>query len=140
MTNRRYLGYLAMMLVVLALAVTASSQTSSRRRTVKKAVKPAAARSHNSLTPTAEFASVSGRVATSAGDGIQGATVTVSGGALAYPTAVRTTATGDYRVDGIRVGSTYIVTVRAKNRQFINPSRAVSVLDDVAGVDFVAQP
>lgn len=139
MTNRRYLGYLTMMLVVLALAMTASSQTSSTRRTVKRAVKPLA-KSHNSLTPTAEFASVSGHVATSTGDGIQAATVTVSGGVLAYPTAVRTTATGDYRVDGIRVGSTYIVTVRAKNRVFTNPSRAVSVLDDVTGVDFVAQP
>jgi hypothetical protein len=139
MTNRRFLSYLTFVLVLLALSITASSQTSSSRRPAKKTVKPAA-KSHNALTPTSEFASVSGRVATSTGDGIQGATVTVSGGALTSPTAVRTTATGDYRVEGIRVGSTYIVTVRAKNRQFTIPSRAVNVLDDVTGIDFVAQP
>jgi len=100
----------------------------------------AAANPHNSLTPTAEFASVSGRVATSAGDGVAGASVTVSGGFLASPTSVRTSATGDYRVEGLEVGATYIVTVRAKNRQITNPSRAVSVLDNVTGVDFVVQP
>jgi hypothetical protein len=100
----------------------------------------AAANPHNSLTPTAEFASVSGRVTTSAGDGVVGASVTVSGGFLTTPTSVRTSATGDYRVDGLEVGATYIVTVRAKNRQITNPSRAVSVLEDVTGVDFVVQP
>jgi len=140
MTNRRYLGYFTVLLVVLAFAMTASSQTSSTRRTAKKAVKPTAAKSHISLAPTAEFASVSGRVATSAGDGVAGASVTVSGGFLASPTSVRTSATGDYRVEGLEVGATYIVTVRAKNRQITNPSRAVSVLDNVTGVDFVVQP
>jgi hypothetical protein len=140
MTNRRYLGYFTMLFVVLALTMTANSQTSSTRRTSKKAVKPAVAKSHNSLTPTAEFASVSGRVATSAGEGVAGASVTVSGGFLTTPTSVRTSATGDYTVEGLEVGATYIVTVRAKNRQITNPSRAVSVLDNVTGVDFVAQP
>jgi hypothetical protein len=140
MTNRRYLGYLSMVLVVLALTTSASSQTSSTRRTSKKAVKPAVAKSHSLLTPTSEFVSVSGRVTTSTGEGIQGAIVTVSGGDLTYPVGVRTTATGDYRVERIPAGSTYVVTVRAKRHQFTNPSRPVSVLDDVTGVDFVAQP
>jgi len=140
MSKRRYFLYLTLMLVVLASAMTAMSQTSSTKRSAKKAVKPAAPKTHNSLTPTAEFASISGHVTTATGGAVPAAAVTVSGGALTEPTSVRVSATGDYRVDGLRAGATYIVTVRAKTYHFTNPSRPVTVLDDVTGVDFVAQP
>jgi ABC-type oligopeptide transport system substrate-binding subunit len=126
--------------VLLASALTASSQTSSTHRSARKAIKPAAAKTHNSLTPTAEEVSISGRVLTAAGEGIPGTPVTVSGGGLTSPTSVRASATGDYRFDRLRPGLTYIISVRAKHHVFTNPARPVLVTDDVANFDFVAQP
>ena len=43
-----------------------------------------------------------------------------------------------FRFDNIPAGQTYIVTVRARRFTFANPSRAISVTDELAGVDFVA--
>jgi hypothetical protein len=47
---------------------------------------------------------------------------------------------GYYRFDGVEVGATYILTVEAKQHQFENPTRAVSVIDELTDVDFVALP
>jgi hypothetical protein len=92
------------------------------------------------LSPTAAEVSISGRILTAAGEGIPGAPVTVSGGGLTFPMSVRASAIGDYRFDGLRPGTTYIISVRAKQYVFTNPARPVLVTDDVANFDFVAQP
>jgi hypothetical protein len=47
---------------------------------------------------------------------------------------------GYYRFDGIEVGATYILTVEAKQHQFENPTRAVSVIDELTDVNFIALP
>jgi hypothetical protein len=91
------------------------------------------------LSPTAANTSVSGRVRTADGRGIQNAVVTIEGGGLASPVTVVTSSFGMYRFENIPAGQTYIVTVRAKRFGFERPSRVVSVTDDLAGVDFVAR-
>lgn len=88
--------------------------------------------------PTAASGSISGRVRTPDGRGIQNAVVTIEGGGLASPVTVVTSSFGMYRFDNIPAGQTYVVTVKAKRFAFEMPSRTVSVTDDLAGVDFVA--
>jgi hypothetical protein len=91
------------------------------------------------LSPTAAPVSVSGRVVTVAGEGVRGASVTISGGDLAYPMSVRTDALGRYSFTGLRPGVTYIISARAKRSVIANATRAMTLLDDLAGIDFIAE-
>ena len=138
MSMRKCFWCFLMMLAVSASAVTAISQTLPTHRSAKKAAGTTTATTHNSLTPAAEFAAVSGRVRTSTGDGIAGAAITVTGGSLTAPISVRAMATGDYIIPALRVGATYVVSVKAKHAVFNIPARPLSLLDDVSNFDFVA--
>jgi hypothetical protein len=88
------------------------------------------------IAPTAGEAAVSGRVMDASGRGISGATIslTATDGKVM---SSRTNTFGYYRVDGVTVGETYIAGVSAK--RYIFSPRAVSVNDDLAGLDFVAE-
>ena len=92
------------------------------------------------LAPTAGEVAVGGRVLTAGGVGIRNARVTVSGGDLAQPLTALTGAFGNYRVDGLTAGETYVVTVASKNYAFEVPSRIVTLGDSVADLDFTARP
>lgn len=89
------------------------------------------------LAPTAATVTVSGRVMTAHGYGIRSATVT-----LTEPNGTRRTATtatfGYFTFDGVLAGQTYIVEVFSGRHSFAEPSRVVSVVDEVSGLDFVA--
>lgn len=87
---------------------------------------------------TAAAVSVAGRVLTSSGSGIKNATIEVSGGALAQPIFVQTNSFGNYKIEGLEVQQTYILTVRSKQFQFSEPSRIVSPDDNIAGFNFVS--
>ena len=86
---------------------------------------------------TAGDAAISGRVLTAGGSGIRNATVS-----LTLPSGeVRTSATGSfgyYVFNDLTAGQTYLLTVSAKRFRFINPTRVISLNDDLAGIDFVA--
>ena len=77
---------------------------------------------------------------TADGTGIRNARVTVSGGDLAQPLTAVTGAFGNYRVEGLTAGETYVVTVASKSYVFEAPSRIVTLGDSVAGLDFTARP
>jgi hypothetical protein len=83
--------------------------------------------------PTAANASIAGRVATSSGSGIGGATVNLSGQSGTART-VRTNPFGYYRFDDVASGQNYVVSVSAK-RYRITP-RIVNVGEDLTSVDF----
>lgn len=87
--------------------------------------------------PTAASASISGRAVTSEGSGLRRVAITVTGGNLVAPQTVFTNAFGNYTIDGLEAGSTYIVSARSKRYVFDTPDRLVTLLDDVTGVDFV---
>jgi hypothetical protein len=90
------------------------------------------------LAPSAANGGISGRVITAGGRGIGKTTVTVSGGSLARPVNALTNAFGYYDLSGFEAGQTYTVSVTAKGVTFANPTRIVTVQDDLAGVDFVS--
>jgi len=87
--------------------------------------------------PLAGEVSLSGQV-TAAGRGITNAMVTVSGGSLSQPIIVTTGRSGRYVVDGLTAGATYLVTVSARRFSFENPSRVITLNDDLTSVDFQA--
>jgi hypothetical protein len=92
------------------------------------------------LAPTAAPASISGRLVTASGDGVRNAAVTISGGGLDHPITTYTGTFGYYSFEGLQTGTTYIVSVRPKRYVIANPVRAVTLTDNVAGLDFVAEP
>jgi hypothetical protein len=90
------------------------------------------------LAPSAANVGIAGRVLTPGGRGIGKTIVTVSGGSLARPVIALTNAFGYYNFTDLEGGQTYTVTVGAKGVQFANPTRIVTVQDDLTGLDFVS--
>ena len=89
---------------------------------------------------TAANASISGRVLTGNGQGIRNAKVTITGNSLSQPIVATTGSFGYFTVEGLRTGETYVVTVFSKRYTFSAPSRVVSLVDNIADMDFVADP
>ncbi|MBK7393710.1 MAG: carboxypeptidase regulatory-like domain-containing protein [Chloracidobacterium sp.] len=89
------------------------------------------------LAPTAADVSIGGRVLTAGGRGIRGAFVTVTGNSLVSPINVTTGVNGRYTVPGLTAGETYVVTVRSRRFFFDQPSRVITLNDNVADADFV---
>jgi hypothetical protein len=91
------------------------------------------------LAPTSSGVSVSGRVLTAGGQGIRNAEITVTGNTLTTPITVRTGAFGNYNVEGLAAGETYVITVGSQRYTFAMPSRVVTLSDSVTGFDFTAE-
>lgn len=92
------------------------------------------------LAPTAASATISGRVLTANGQPIRNAKVTITGNTLIEPLRATTGSFGYYSFDGLQVGETYVVTVASKRFTFAVPSRVISLIDNVADADFIAEP
>jgi Lysozyme like domain/CARDB/Carboxypeptidase regulatory-like domain/Divergent InlB B-repeat domain len=91
-----------------------------------------------SLVPTAANAAISGRVSTASGRAISNATLVIEGGNLSERKYARTNAFGHYRFQDLEVGQTYIVSVAAKRYSFANPTRVITLNEDLTGEDFVS--
>jgi hypothetical protein len=91
------------------------------------------------MVPAANV-SVGGRILTSFGGGIRGASVTISGGNLPAPVTVYTGSFGYYNFSELTPGLTYTITVAAKKYVIAQPSRAVSPQSSVIDFNFTAEP
>ena len=91
------------------------------------------------LSPTAAMVTVSGRVSTAENRGISKARVTIDSSDGTTRTAL-TGPFGYFRFDDVEAGQTYIVSVNSKRFQFANPTQAVSVNEEITGLDFTALP
>lgn len=91
----------------------------------------------SNAAPTAANVFIGGRVMTFDGQGIQNARVTLIG-----PNGeTRSSLTGSfgfYRFDNISVGETYLLTIFSKRFVFANPTRIISVNEELNNLDFVA--
>ena len=92
-----------------------------------------------SLAPTAAMVGVSGQVVRPDGNGISKALVTLTDVTGANRT-VLTNPFGKFRFDDVEVGRTYILSVESKRYQFINNTQVLTILDEVDGIVFTAQP
>ncbi|HMT06784.1 MAG TPA: carboxypeptidase-like regulatory domain-containing protein [Pyrinomonadaceae bacterium] len=91
------------------------------------------------LGPTAATVSVSGRVTTAVGNGIRNVRVTLTDGRGVIRSSI-TGAFGYFRFDDIEVGQTVVLSIVAKRHSFANPTRILSVQEEIADVDFIAEP
>ena len=91
----------------------------------------------SSSSPTAAAVTVSGRVTDATGRGIRNAFVTILDSSGMSRTAV-TNAFGYYSFSNMTAGSLYALVVSSKRHTFASGTRVVTVLDDLADVDFVA--
>ena len=90
--------------------------------------------------PTAANASIEGRVRSADGQGIRNATVMITGGGLSEPRYVQTGSFGAFRFDELPVGETYIVSVVSRRYVFANPTRVITLDDNVTDFNFEAVP
>jgi len=90
------------------------------------------------LPLTAAQSSVSGRVTTANGQGIRNAKVVITGNTLSEPIIATTGSMGWYSFDGLTSGQTYVITVNSQRYTFSAPSRVISLVDNVADADFIA--
>jgi len=91
------------------------------------------------LSASAANSSIRGRVVTPSGRGIGNARLTLSD-AQGEPRTVMTNPFGYFNILEVPSGKTYILTVSSKNYSFAQPSRAINVGEDLAGLEFVADP
>lgn len=97
----------------------------------------------NSATPvficgvTAAGVSVSGRITDASGYGIRNVRVSIVGSELTQPRTAITNAFGYYSIDDLEVGSSYVISVAAKGRSFVDPTRIISLTDVATNIDFV---
>jgi hypothetical protein len=89
------------------------------------------------LAPTAANVSVSGRVLAANGRGLSNAVVSLIGINGVSKTA-RTSSFGYYRFEDVRVGETYVISVASKRYRFA--PRTINIADELADIDFVAEP
>lgn len=86
--------------------------------------------------PSAAGVSVGGRVMSGNG-GISrvGVSITDSRGQIRYAT---TNSFGYYRFDDLPAGETYLIEVSSKKFQFSNPTRIISVSENITDLDFIS--
>lgn len=92
------------------------------------------------FVPSAAAVSVSGRAITANGVGIGNAVITLNGGGLSSPMRALTNPFGYFSFESVLAGETYIVEISSKRYQFEQPTRVISVKDDISGLEFVASP
>ncbi len=91
----------------------------------------------NGFAPSAANASISGRVVTNGGNGIRNAVIQLTS-ATGETKYVRTSSFGYYKFEDLEVGQTYILTVSAKRYTFANPTRVITLNEDLTDEDFVS--
>lgn len=90
------------------------------------------------LAPTAANVTIAGRVTTASGAGIRGVAVSLSDSEGNVRT-VSSNSFGNYSFD-VPAGATYVVSVASRKFGFGNASQVVMANDNVADLDFVADP
>jgi parallel beta-helix repeat protein len=91
------------------------------------------------LAPTAANVSIGGRILSAAGAGIPQARISLTDTSGAVRT-VTSNSFGYYKFTGVESGQTYVVSVRSKDARFDQPSRVITVADELTDLDFTAAP
>ena len=95
---------------------------------------------NSQLRPTAADAVVSGRVTTAFGRGISKARVTMTDAATGAERTVMTNGFGYYTFDQVESGRFYVLSVTAKGHKFADGQKSFTVNDNLADLDFIANP
>lgn len=90
-------------------------------------------------SPTAANASISGKVVTMDGRGISNVWITVSGGSLSQPRTIRTSSFGYYNIPDLAAGEIYVIEIRSNRYSFTNPTRIISLTEEISEQNFIAE-
>ncbi len=88
--------------------------------------------------PTAANSSVSGRVIASDGRGIRNARISITLPNGEIRTAL-SSSLGYYRFDDLEVGNTYVLSISSKRFTFVNPTRIITLDDELTDEDFIGE-
>ena len=91
------------------------------------------------LAPTAAAVTISGKVITADGRGIQNVVVNLVDGSGNTRTA-RTSSFGYYRFTDVGAGETYVISAQAKRFTFAQPAQVLNVNDNLTEINFTANP
>jgi len=92
------------------------------------------------LIPTAANATVSGRVVDGNGRGVKGISLTLFNASNGQTAAAITNNFGFYGIDGVAVGTFYVLTANESKRFFFaNGQRSFTVNGDLSNLDFLAE-
>lgn len=92
----------------------------------------------STFSPTAANASISGRIITADGRGIRNVTLQLTNLTTNETKTCRSGSFGRYNFADLESGETYILSVTAKRFSFSNPSRVITLSEDLADEDFVS--
>jgi hypothetical protein len=92
----------------------------------------------SNLPPTSANVSVGGRALYDNGSPVSRAQITMLD-SMGNTRTATTNSFGYYRFDEVEVGQTYILEINSRKIYFPNPTRIVSVEDNLSDVDFIAQ-
>ncbi|MEP7149477.1 MAG: carboxypeptidase-like regulatory domain-containing protein, partial [Acidobacteriota bacterium] len=92
------------------------------------------------VSPSAAPATISGRVIDSFGTGIGRARLTVTDAQSGGVFSAVTNPFGYYTIEGTEVGNFYVMTISHKGYTFADDTRSFTLHDNLAGVDFIANP
>jgi Carboxypeptidase regulatory-like domain len=90
------------------------------------------------LAPTAASVSVVGRILTASGRGIRNVRITLTAPSGESRTAI-SSSFGYFRFNEVLAGETYVFAVSAKRYTFVSPTQVISIMEDLEGVNFVAE-
>lgn len=91
------------------------------------------------LAPTAANVSISGRATTAEGRSIAGSVIQLQR-ANGEIRSSRTNTFGYYRFNDIPAGESVLISAIAKRHQFALPVQMIHAIDNISGVDFIANP
>jgi hypothetical protein len=90
------------------------------------------------ITPQADDeASIEGRLLTSAGSGVANTSVTLTDSNTGESYTTLSNSSGIYRFGGIKAGRSYVISVGSRDFRFA--PQAISLLNDLTGVDLIAE-
>lgn len=91
------------------------------------------------FSPTAANISISGRIVEPNGNAIRNATLTLTD-TSGHVIQARSSGFGWYRFEDVEAGRTYVLAVSHRRYTFANPSRVLSVTDELTDVNFTSDP
>jgi uncharacterized delta-60 repeat protein len=97
------------------------------------------ARYQNALAPTAATASINGRVTTASGRSIRNVSLMLTETTTGETKQTLTNPFGYYRFQDLEVGRSYVLSVKSKRFTFAEPSRVITLDEDLTGEDFVSE-
>jgi len=90
------------------------------------------------LAPSAAGATISGRVVLENGAGLKNAMVYLEGGRLTAPRIAQTGSFGYFSFEEVETGQSYTLSVVSKRYKITDPTRVISLMDDLTDVEFQA--